>query len=143
MMPKGCSTLARTRLALSVERPVRAVKASASVGLAMHPPLDAFFFYLLFSSFVRIGLVAVDRLLPAMQTGIHLLCVVDRGGRGRNAVHPSLRIAAHVGLHAKMPGVALLRAGHLGVPLPFDVIPKIDSHLFIDLAFEKVISAGT
>ena len=28
-------------IALSVERPVRAVKASASVGLAMHPPLDA------------------------------------------------------------------------------------------------------
>ena len=103
-------------IALSVERPVRTVEAPAPVSLAMHPPYDAFFFCPLLSPLVRIGLVAVDRLLIAMQTGLHRLGVVHRGGCGYHAVHPSLRIAAHVGLHAEVPGVALLCAGHLGIP---------------------------
>ncbi len=34
-------------IALSVERPVRTVKAPAPIGLAMHTPYDAFFFGLL------------------------------------------------------------------------------------------------
>ena len=106
---KGMFDSCSYAIALSVERPVRAVKAPAPFGLAMHPPYDAFFFSSVSSPFVRIGLVAVDRLLIAMQTGLHRLGVVDRGGRGHHAVHPSLRIATHVGLHAKMPGVALLR----------------------------------
>ena len=121
---KGMFDSCAYAIALPVERSVRAVKALAPFGLAMHPPYNAFFFGPVSSPFVRIGLVAVDRLLPAMQAGLHLLGVVDRGGRGRNAVHPSLRIAAHVGLHAIMPGVALLRAGHLGVPFPLLVLGR-------------------
>ena len=96
-------------IALSVERPVRTVEAPAPVGLAMYPPYDAIFFGPLLSHLVRIGLVAVDRFFLSMQAGLHRLGVVDRGGRGHHAVHPSLRIAAHVGLHAEVPGVALLR----------------------------------
>ena len=96
-------------IALSVERPVRTVEAPAPVGLAMHPPYDTFFFCPLLSHLVRIGLVAVDRFFLSMQAGLHRLGVVHRGGRGHHAVHPSLRICVHVGLHAEVPGVALLR----------------------------------
>ena len=59
MIPKGCSTRERTRLLFQLLRQVRAGKAPASVGLAMHPPYNAFFFGPELSPFVRIGLVAL------------------------------------------------------------------------------------
>ena len=120
-------------IVLPVVRPVSAVEAPAPVGLAMHPPLDAFFFCPLSSPFVCIGLVAVDR-----------FCVVHRGGRGHHAVHPSLRIAAHVGLHAKMPGVALLRAGHLEGPAFLPCSSSSTSHRFhvVEAVFHDWVAQG-
>ena len=125
-------------IALSVERPVRTVEAPAPIRLAMHPPYNAFFFCPLLSRLVRIGLVAVDRFFLSMQAGLHRLGVVHRGGRGHHAVHPSLRIAAHVGFHAEVPGVALLRAGHLGVPFTLLVLRRrrrMDDRRIHDRAF--------
>ena len=111
-------------IALPVERTVRAVKATAPAGLAKHPPFYIVCFGPFFSRLVRIGLVAVDHLLLAVQTGRHHLGIVHRSGGGCHAVHPSLRIAAHMGLHAEMPGVALLRAGHSG--------SRLRSRFFVD-----------
>ena len=113
--PEGMLDPVLYEIALSVERTIRTGKASAPRCLAMHPPYDASFIGPSSSVFVRVGTVAVGRLLVAMQTGRHYLGVMPRGGGGRHAVHPSFRIAAHVGLHAKVEGVALLRARHLRV----------------------------
>ena len=66
---KGMFDSCSYAIALSVELPVRAVEAPAPIRLAMHPPYDAFFFSSVSSTFVRIGLVAVDRLL---------MCLADR-----------------------------------------------------------------
>ena len=122
--PKGMFDPGPYAIALAVERPVRAGKAPAAFCFAVHPPGNAFGLGLLPSLVVRIGLVAIDGLLLSMQTSLHHLGVMHRGGGGRHTVHPPLGIAAHVGLHAEVKGVALLRAGHLGVPFPILVLRR-------------------
>ena len=109
-------------ITLAVEGLVRAVKLALPGGLAQYTPSHPACFRLGLSGFAHIALVPVDHLLLPVQTRRHHLRVMHIGCARLHRMHQSLRIRTHMRLHTEMPGVALLRGGHLWIALALLVL---------------------
>lgn len=92
------------------------IQLSALGGLSHDTPALAGAFERSLAFGTDIGLVYPDRGLVAMEQRVPDLTVIQPGGRVLEAVgDAAVGIDTDVGLHAKVPGVSLLRRRHLGV----------------------------